>query len=224
MRLLIVEDEKKTAEVLRKGLTENGYLVKTAYNGDAGLQLALTGAFDLLVLDINLPGRDGWSILQETRLKGIETPVLFLTARDLVADRVKGLGLGADDYLVKPFAFSELLARLQAIARRGKTRLLTALQVADLELDLVARAAHRNGKRLDLSTRDFALLSLLLRRQGEVLSRELILEQVWGINFDTRTNVVDVAIRRLREKVDKGHKEALIQTARGLGYVLKAQK
>jgi len=150
--------------------------------------------------------------------------VLFLTARDLVADRVKGLGLGADDYLVKPFAFSELLARLQAIARRGKTRLLTALQVADLELDLVARAAHRNGKRLDLSTRDFALLSLLLRRQGEVLSRELILEQVWGINFDTRTNVVDVAIRRLREKVDKGHKEALIQTARGLGYVLKAQK
>ena len=223
MRLLIVEDEKKTAEYLRKGLAENGYSVDIANRGDDGLQMGLTGSYDLLVLDINLPGKDGWAILQELRLKGIETPALYLSARDLVADRVKGLGLGADDYLVKPFAFSELLARLQTIARRGKTRQPSALQVADLQLDLLGRTAHRGGKRLDLSPKDFALLSLLLRRQGEVLSRAVILEQVWDMNFDTETNVVDVAIRRLREKVDRTSKKKLIHTVRGAGYVLKTE-
>ena len=223
MRLLIVEDEKKTAEYLRKGLSENGYIVDIANRGDDGLQMALRGAYDLLVLDVNLPGKDGWAILQELRLKGIETPALYLSARDLVVDRVKGLGLGADDYLVKPFAFSELLARLQTITRRGKTRQVSVLQVADLQLDLVSRTAHRGGKRLDLSPKDFALLSLLLRRQGEVLSRAVILEQVWDMNFDTETNVVDVAIRRLREKVDRASKKKLIHTVRGAGYVLKTE-
>ena len=221
MRLLIVEDEKRTAEYLRKGLSENGYVVDIANNGTDGLQMALTGIYDLLVLDVNLPDRDGWSLLQETRKKGVETPALYLTARDLVADRVKGLELGADDYLVKPFAFSELLARLQNISRRSKVRQVAVLQVEDLQLDLVGRTAHRGGKRLELSPKDFALLSLLLRREGEVLSRAVILEQVWDMNFDTETNVVDVAIRRLRGKMDKGFKKELIHTVRGSGYVLK---
>jgi two-component system copper resistance phosphate regulon response regulator CusR len=221
MRLLIVEDEKKTAEYLRKGLSENGYVVDVAHQGQDGLALALRGAYDLMILDVNLPGRDGWSILEEARREGIRAPVLFLSARDLVADRVKGLELGADDYLVKPFAFSELLARLKSLTRRGQERRPDALKLGDLRVDLLARSAHRGGKRLDLSPKDFALLSLLLRRQGEVLSRALILEQVWDMNFDTETNVVDVAIRRLRSKVDAPAAPRLIHTVRGAGYVLR---
>lgn len=221
MRLLIIEDEKRTAEYLRKGLAENGYVVDMAHDGEDGLAMALTGIYDLLVLDINLPRRDGWELLSALRSQGVETATLFLSARDGVADRVKGLGLGADDYLVKPFAFSELLARLQTIARRGRARPSAALQLEDLTMDLVARTAHRAGKRLDLSPKDFALLSLFLRRQGELLSRAVILEQVWDMNFDTETNVVDVAVRRLRQKVDEGHKAKLIHTVRGAGYVLK---
>ena len=222
MRLLLVEDEKRTAEYLRKGLAENGYVVDTAHDGEQGLQLALTGAYDLLILDINLPLRDGWSLLQELRRQGLATPALYLSARDLVADKVKGLGLGADDYLVKPFAFSELLARLQTITRRAKARPLALLKVADLELNLAEHSATRGGRRLDLTPRDFALLSLLLRRRGETLSRALILEQVWDMNFDTETNVVDVAIGRLRRKVDEGSRAPLIHTVRGFGYCLKA--
>ena len=222
MRLLLVEDEKRTAEYLRKGLAENGYVVDTAPDGEQGLQLALTGAYDLLILDINLPLRDGWSLLRELRGQGLATPALYLSARDLVADKVKGLGLGADDYLVKPFAFSELLARLQTITRRAKARPLAVLKLADLELNLTEHSATRGGRRLDLTRRDFALLSLLLRRRGEPLSRALILEQVWDMNFDTETNVVDVAIGRLRRKVDEGFRGRLIHTVRGFGYSLKA--
>jgi two-component system copper resistance phosphate regulon response regulator CusR len=221
MRLLIIEDEKKTAEYLRKGLAENGYVVDAAYDGQTGLDLALRGTYDLMVLDVNLPGRDGWSLLSELRRQGIKTPVLFLSARDLVSDRVKGLELGADDYLVKPFAFSELLARLKSLSRRGQERRADVLKLGDLQVDLAARSAHRGGKRLDLSPKDFALLSLLMRRQGEVLSRSLILEQVWDMNFDTETNVVDVAIRRLRQKVDAGSARKMIHTVRGAGYLFR---
>jgi len=223
MRLLIVEDEKRTAEYLRKGLSENGYVVDTANDGDSGLAMALTGTYDLLVLDVNLPGRDGWSILREARMQGIRIPVLFLTARDLVHDRVKGLSLGADDYLIKPFAFSELLARLQTIARRRADPPVELLQAGDLQVNLAGRTAFRAGARLDLSPRDFNLLSLLMRRRGEVLTRAVILDQVWDMNFDSETNVVDVAVHRLRDKVDGPYSKKLIHTVRGAGYVLRAE-
>jgi two-component system copper resistance phosphate regulon response regulator CusR len=224
VRLLVVEDEKKTVKYLRKGLMENGYAVDSALDGESGLQLALQENYDALVLDINLPGRDGWSILSEFRKAGHETPVLFLTARDQVRDRVKGLELGADDYLIKPFSFKELLARLRTISLRGKGRLLPLLNVADLVLDPVSREAWRAGKRLELPPNDFALLLLLARNRGEVLSREEILDKAWGMKFDPKTNVVDVAVWRLRSRVDMGHQRHLIHTVRGVGYLLKVPK
>lgn len=220
MRILIVEDERKAADYLHKGLTENGYVVDQAHEGDDGLHLALTEYYDLIVLDIMLPGRDGWSILSSLRRAGRETPVLFLTARDSVGDRVQGLELGADDYLVKPFAFSELLARVRSILRRGPSRQPEQLRVGDLELDLPRHRATRAGRRLELTPKEFALLSLLVRRKGEVLSRTLIAELVWEMHFDSDTNVVDVAVRRLRGKVDDPHPQKLIHTVRGVGYVI----
>ena len=221
MRILIVEDERKTAKYLQKGLSESGFVVDHADRGDDGLHLALTQDYDLIVLDVMLPERDGWSVLTAIRQAGRQTPVLFLTARDAVPDRVKGLELGADDYLVKPFAFSELLARVRSILRRGPGRQPETLQVADLELDLVRHKAMRGRQRLELTPKEFALLSLLARRQGEVLSRTLIAEQVWDMHFDSDTNVVDVAVRRLRGKVDDPFPRKLIHTVRGLGYVLE---
>jgi len=221
MRILIVEDEKKTASYLKKGLVENGYVVDCAENGEDGLHLATTGDYDLVVLDIMLPERDGWSLLSELRRAGRQTPVLFLTARDSVQDRVKGLELGADDYLVKPFAFSELLARVRSIMRRGPSRQPEVLKIADLELDLVKHKATRAGQRLDLTPKEFALLSLLVRRAGEALSRTLIAEQVWDMNFDSDNNVIDVAIRRLRRKMDDPFPRKLVHTVRGVGYVLE---
>jgi len=220
MRILIVEDERKTAAYLLKGLTESGFVADVAERGDDGLHLALTQDYDLIVLDVMLPGRDGWSVLGAVRQAGKTTPVLLLTARDAVADRVKGLELGADDYLVKPFAFSELLARIRTILRRGPARQLEVLQVADLELDLIRHKAARGGQRVELTPKEFALLSLLARRKGEVLSRTVIAEQVWDMHFDSDTNVVDVAVRRLRSKVDDPFAVKLIHTVRGLGYVL----
>jgi two-component system, OmpR family, copper resistance phosphate regulon response regulator CusR len=221
MHILLVEDDKKTAAYLRKGLTENGFTVDTVHAGDDGFSLAQSGDYALIILDVMLPGRDGWSILSSLRQGGTETPVLFLTARDAVEDRVKGLGLGADDYLIKPFAFSELLARVRTILRRGPLRKLETLALADLELDPIRHRALRGGQRLDLTPKEFALLFLLLQRSGEVLSRTLIAEQVWDMNFDSDTNVVDVVVRRLRGKVDDPFDKKLIHTVRGVGYVLE---
>jgi two-component system copper resistance phosphate regulon response regulator CusR len=221
MKLLVIEDEPKTATYLRRGLTENGFVVDVAGHGEDGLRLAADG-YDLVILDVMLPGRDGWSVLAELRRTGRQTPVLILTARDAVGDRVKGLELGADDYLVKPFAFSELLARVRSVLRRGPARQPETLRVADLDLDLVRHRASRAGRRLDLTPKEFALLSLLARRAGEVLSRTLIAEQVWDMNFDSDSNVVEVHVRRLRSKVDDPFERKLIHTVRGVGYVLQA--
>jgi two-component system copper resistance phosphate regulon response regulator CusR len=220
MRILIVEDERKAAEYLHRGLTESGFVVDVAYNGDDGLHLALEEPYDLIVLDVGLPRRDGWSVLSSMRRAGRQTPVLFLTARDAVRERVRGLEEGADDYLVKPFAFSELLARIRSILRRGPARQPDVLTVAELELDVTRHRATRGGQRLDLTPKEFALLSLLVRRRGEVLSRTLISELVWEMHFDSDTNVVDVAIRRLRAKVDDPFATKLIRTVRGVGYVV----
>jgi two-component system copper resistance phosphate regulon response regulator CusR len=221
VRVLIVEDEPKSAAYLRKGLSEHGYIADLAGNGEDGLHLAQNSEYDLLILDIMLPRRDGWSVLTELRRTGTQTPVLFLTARDSVPDRVKGLDLGADDYLVKPFAFSELLARIRTILRRGPNRRSDTLRFADLELDPLSHKAVRAGKRLDLTPKEFLLLALFVRRAGEVLSRTLIAEQVWDMNFDCGTNVVDVHVRRLRSKVDDRFERKLIRTIRGVGYVLE---
>jgi two-component system copper resistance phosphate regulon response regulator CusR len=220
VKILVVEDEKKASAYLRKGLAENGFVVDVASDGEEGLHLALTGDYEMVVLDVMLPGRDGWSVIGELRRSGVQTPVLFLTARDGLPDRVKGLNLGADDYLVKPFAFSELLARLRSILRRGPARQPETLRRADLEIDFVRHRAARGGKRLDLTPKEFALLALLARRAGEVLSRTAIAEQVWDMNFDGGTNVVDVHVRRLRSKVDEPFERKLIHTVRGVGYVL----
>ncbi|MDE2584318.1 MAG: heavy metal response regulator transcription factor [Betaproteobacteria bacterium] len=221
MKILVVEDEAKTGSYLKQGLSEAGFTTDLARDGLDGLHLALSGEYELLLLDVMLPGADGWQILQAVRRAGKELPVLFLTARDQVEDRVKGLELGADDYLVKPFAFSELLARVRTLLRRGKPREMESLRVADLELDLLRRRATRNGQRIDLTAREFSLLELLLRRQGEVLPRSLIASQVWDMNFDSDTNVVEVAVRRLRAKVDDPFPAKLIRTVRGMGYVLE---
>jgi len=222
MKILIVEDEIKTGEYLKQGLSEAGFIVDLSHNGLDGHHLTMTEHYDLLILDVMLPDVDGWQILKSLREAGKEVPVLFLTARDSIDDRVKGLELGADDYLVKPFDFAELLARVRTLLRRrtplsGKK---LNLRVADLELDLARHRASRNGKRIHLTTKEFALLELLVRRQGEVLPRSLIASQVWDMNFDSDTNVIDVAIRRLRGKIDDNAEIKLIQTVRGMGYMI----
>ena len=222
MKILIVEDEPKTGGYLKQGLSEAGFVVDLARDGADGLHLALTGDYDLIVLDVGLPTLDGWGVLRTLRDAGQELPVLFLTARDQVEDRVRGLELGADDYLVKPFAFSELLARVRTLLRRGKAKEAEVLRVADLELDPLRRRVSRAGQRIDLTAKEFALLELLLRRRGEVLPRSLIASQVWDMNFDSDTNVIEVAVRRLRAKVDEPFQPRLIRTVRGMGYVLEA--
>jgi len=223
MKILIVEDEPKTGDYLKQGLTEAGFFADLARDGWEGLELAKAGQYGVAILDVMLPGLSGWQVLEAMRRAGVATPVLFLTARDQVEDRVKGLELGADDYLVKPFAFAELLARVRSLSRRARTSLEpTSLRVADLELDLLRRRASRAGQRVDLTAKEFALLELFLRRQEEVLPRSLIASQVWDMNFDSDTNAVDVAVRRLRLKIDEGHGVKLIHTVRGMGYVLEA--
>jgi len=221
MKLLIVEDETKTGAYLRKGLGENGFVVDLANNGRDGLDLATSGKYDLVILDIVLPHYDGWTILTRMRSTRQQTPVLILTARDSIPDRVKGLDLGADDYLVKPFAFSELLARVRSLLRRGQTPREDVLRVADLELDIRRLRVTRAGQNIHLSPKEFSLLALLAQHPGEVQSRTLIAERVWNMNFDSATNVVDVAIRRLRSKVDDDFEKKLIHSVRGMGYVLE---
>jgi two-component system, OmpR family, copper resistance phosphate regulon response regulator CusR len=223
MKILIIEDETKTAKFLKKGLGEAGFVVDIAEDGSDGLNLALELAFDLIVLDLMLPGLDGWQVLSRLREKNRQALVLILTARDAVHERVRGFQLGADDYLVKPFAFSELLARVHSLLRRAAPRPSETLRMADLEIDVSRHRATRAGQRLDLTTKEFLLLSLLARRAGEVLSRTLIAESVWDMNFDSDTNVVDVNVRRLRSKVDDPFPLKLIHTVRGAGYVMEME-
>lgn len=221
MKLLIVEDESKTADYVRQGLVEAGFVVDVGRTGLDGHHLAMTESYALIILDVMLSGMDGWHVLQAIRASGNQVPVLFLTARSSVDDRVKGLELGADDYLVKPFAFSELLARVRSLLRRGSTPTHDdRIQIANLEFDLARRRAMRDGRRIKLTNKEFALLELLVRRQGEVLPRSLIASQVWDMNFDSDTNVIDVAIRRLRAKIDNDFEPKLIHTVRGMGYTL----
>jgi two-component system copper resistance phosphate regulon response regulator CusR len=222
MRILIVEDETKTGDYLRKGLLEAGFHADLARTGPGGLDLALHEDYALIVLDVMLPGLDGWSVLRQLRERK-QTPVLMLTARDEVADRVRGLELGADDYLIKPFAFAELLARLRTLLRRAPPRPRDTLNVADLRIEVQRRRVTRNDVRIDLTVQDFALLQLLAEREGDVLSRSLIASHVWDMNFESDTNVVDVAIRRLRAKIDDPYPVKLVHTVRGMGYVLEAR-
>ncbi|WP_277185725.1 heavy metal response regulator transcription factor [Caballeronia sp. BR00000012568055] len=219
MRILVVEDEQKAGVYIKKGLEEAGYLVDVVGDGAEGLILAKEENYDVIVLDVMLPSMDGWNVVRSLR-ETKSTPVLFLTARDDVQDRVRGLELGADDYLVKPFAFVELLARVRSLARRGPPRESDLISLGDLEIDVTRRKVRRAGKRIDLTPREFALLQLLARRHGEVLSRTQIASYVWDMNFDSDTNVVEVAIRRLRAKIDDDFEIKLIQTVRGVGYVI----
>ena len=221
-RILVIEDEKKTAAFLSKGLREAGFAVDVARDGETGLEQARTTKFDLLIVDIMLPHKDGWDVVTELRSGGMRTPILFLTARDSVRDRVKGLELGADDYLVKPFAFSELLARVRSVLRRAPQGQPEHLRIDDLELDMRRHKATRSGVQQNVTPKEFLLLAHLVRSAGAVVSRDEIAEQVWEVGFTTDTNVVDVVVRRLRAKVDDPFKTRLIHTIRGVGYVLKS--
>ena len=220
MRILVIEDDERAVMYLRKGLSEAGFVVEDALHGEDGLELATTRPYDLIILDVMLPRRNGWSVMSELR-RQVDTPVIFLTARDAVPDRIKGLELGADDYLLKPFAFSELLARIRTVLRRGPVQQAASVRVADLELDLARHHARRGGVQLILTAKEFSLLTLMARHQGEVLTRTQIAELVWDIHFYSDSNVVDVAIARLRRKIDHGFGTELIHTVRGVGYVLE---
>jgi two-component system copper resistance phosphate regulon response regulator CusR len=221
VRILVIEDEKKVAAFIQKGLAEQGMFVDVAEDGEVGLERAELGPYDLAIIDVMLPRLDGWSILKALRENGSHTPVLFLTARDAISDRVKGLELGADDYLIKPFAFSELLARVRTVLRRGPVLQEERIRMADLDIDPRQHRATRQGRHLHLTPKEMQLLLLLARFRGEVVSRTRIAEQVWDINFDTGTNMVEAALRRLRSKVDDPFEKKLIHTVRGVGYVLE---
>ena len=224
MRILIIEDDRRSRDFLCKGLTENAYVCDTAMDGTTGLALAMENPYDLILLDVMLPGLNGWQVVERLRRGGRDTPVLFLTARDTVPDRVKGLELGADDYLVKPFAWAELLARVRTLHRRGSVRQAEVVRVGDLEVDVARMKARRKGRVLDLTSREFQLLSLMARRQGEVLSRATIASEVWGMSCSVESNAMDVTLGRLRKKVDEPGEKRLIHTVRGLGYVMEERE
>lgn len=221
MRILIIEDEKKVAKLLQQGLEEERYTVDVAYDGESGSQLILSETFDLIILDILLPKKDGITLLKEIRSKKINTPVLMLTAKSSIDDKVEGLDAGADDYLTKPFSFAELLARVRSLLRRGTAEKSTTMKVADLHLDTVAHKAKRGEKIIELTGKEYALLEYFMRNVNRVLTRALISEQIWNYNFDTGTNVIDVYINHLRSKIDDGFEKKLLHTVRGIGYVLK---
>jgi heavy metal response regulator len=222
MRILVIEDEKKVASFIQRGLEAEHYQVDVAYDGEAGLLQVFDNDYDALILDVMLPKRDGLSILRDVRMRKLTVPVLMLTARDTIAYKVAGLDQGADDYLTKPFAFEELLARLRALLRRGAASPSPDLAFADLQLDLVSHQVTRAGKRIDLTAKEFALLEFFLRQPGRVLSRALIAQHVWGVDFDTFTNVIDVYVNYLRKKIDADFEPKLLHTVRGVGYVMKA--
>ena len=221
MRILVVEDDKKVAGFIKKGLEEETYAVDVAYDGEDGLHLVSEGQYDLIILDIMLPKIDGLEILSQLRDQGRDTPILLLTAKDAVDDRVTGLNKGADDYLTKPFAFSELLARVRVLLRRGKAEVKTTLQISDLTLDLVSHNVNRGGDEIELTGKEYSLLEYFMRNQEKVLTRTMIAEHVWDYNFDTFTNVIDVYINHLRKKIDKGRESKLLHTLRGVGYIMK---
>ncbi|MFW1734330.1 heavy metal response regulator transcription factor [Acinetobacter sp. ULE_I001] len=224
MRILLIEDEQKTGDYLKQGLSEAGYITDWVTDGLTGKQYALSEEYDVIIMDVMLPGMDGWHIIEAVRKSGKNMPILFLTARDQIEDRVKGLDLGADDYLVKPFAFAELLARIKSLLRRGQQREdHNLISIANLELDIRKRRVTRAGQRIDLTAKEFALMELFMRRRGEILPRALIASQVWDMNFDSDTNVVEVAIKRLRNKIDSNFTPKLIQNIRGMGYVLEIE-
>ena len=221
MRILVVEDDKKVAGFIKKGLEEETYAVDVAYDGEDGLHFGSEGQYDLIVLDIMLPKIDGLEILSQLRDQGKDTPILLLTAKDAVDDKVAGLNKGADDYLTKPFAFSELLARVRVLLRRGKAEVKTTLMILDLTLDLVSHKVNRGGDEIELTGKEYGLLEYFMRNQEKVLTRTMIAEHVWDYNFDTFTNVIDVYINHLRKKIDKGRELKLLHTLRGVGYVMK---
>ena len=225
MRVLLVEDDRGVSRFIKKGLKEEGYVIDVAFDGEEGLHLALSQSFDLIILDILLPEMNGYEVLKSIREKGVVIPVICLTAKDEKEDIIQGLELGADDYLVKPFSFAELLARIKAVLRRGiKDVELSKLTVGDLSLDLINRTAHRNESDIELSSREFLLLEYLMRNAEQILTRTMILENVWGYDFDTSSNIIDVHINHLRTKIDKGFPQKLIHTIKGVGYVLKNDK
>lgn len=223
MRILVVEDEEKVASFIRKGLTEERYAVDAAYDGEEGLLFAQMNPYDLIILDLMLPKMDGFKVLEALRADSIATPVLVLTARDNINDKVRGLDLGADDYLTKPFAFAELLARVRALLRRGNPEKSPILKIADLTLDPASRRVERAGQIIDLTAKEYALMEYFMRHQGRVLTRTMIAEHVWDQNFDSYTNVIDVYVNYLRKKIDQGFDEKLIHTVRGAGYVMRIE-
>ena len=224
MKILLVEDDRSISEFITKGLKEMLYTVDAAFDGEEGLHLALSQSYDMIILDIMLPEMDGWQVLESIRKEQVKTPVIILTAKDAKEDIVKGLELGADDYLVKPFSFAELLARIKAILRRGQPETdLSIMTVGDLTLDLISRTVRRNEKDIELSGKEFMLLGYLMRNEGQILTRTMILESVWGYNFDTESNIIDVHINHLRKKIDSSCQPKLIHTIKGVGYVLKSE-
>ena len=221
MRILIVEDEKKVAAFIKKGLEEETYAVDVAYDGEEGLYLGLENQYDMVILDLMLPAINGMEVLSRLRENKVDTPILLLTAKDSVEDKVTGLNTGADDYLTKPFAFSELLARIRVLLRRGKAETKTVLQIDGLTLDLVSHKVNRDGEEIELTGKEYSLLEYFMRNQGKVLTRTMIAEHVWDYNFDTFTNVIDVYVNHLRKKIDKNYPEKLLHTLRGVGYIMK---